>query len=269
MRKIGLTVAFLLGISSFAAADPVVRKGIDTFTTLADGKTYYDFAKNPIPAGFFCKSSPAYKSRVALRGLPLVTQVPGQLRNIDTVVQRLDDAAFNAEGIAWTRLQFSALSLVSTAPIQTSCGAYHVYVTLAGKQPVTKMRIERSHQLGGTFRGPLAAAVRMTFVPVKGRNPRKLELDGSVEFPGKAALPWSFPAAANMKQIAPVVVDTDGDLRPDTRLPGTSNFATVISSNLGGGIAGNCACQEVCHAAEGHEHCFTQIPYGCMYCTIE
>lgn len=264
MRKTGLTFALLLGISSFAAADPVIKKGIDTFTTLADGKTYYDFGKNPIPAGFFCKSSPAYKGRVALRGLPLETQVPGQLRNIDTVVQRLDDAAFNAEGIAWTRLQFSALSLVSTAPIQTPCGAYHVYVTLAGKQPVTKMRIERNHQLGGTFRGPLAADVRMSFVPVKGRSPRKLELHGSVEFPAKSIL-WKFPAGPGMKQIGPVVVDTDGDLKPDTRLPGSSNFVAVVSPNWST-PGGNCLCEEICHAADGHEHCFTQVPYGCYTC---
>lgn len=270
MRKqcFGIAIVLLLGISSSAAADPVIRKGIDIFTTVAGGKTYYDFAKNPVPAGFLCDSSPAYRERVALKGLPIETQVPGQLRNIDTIVQRLDDAPFNEEGVAWTRLQFSALSLVSVAPIQTPCGAFHVYISLSGKQPVTKMRIERTHENGGTFRGPLSAAVRLTFVPVKGRSTRKLELQGSVRFPGKA-IPWSFGAGPSLKQINSVVVDTNGDLKPDTRLPGTSNFTLASAEKIQAITNGSCQCEWVCHSADGEQHCFTQIPWGCDICTFD
>jgi hypothetical protein len=54
----------LLGLSSLAA-EPIQR-GIDVFTTPADGSTYYSFAQNPIPAGFFCKGSKAFTGRVAL-----------------------------------------------------------------------------------------------------------------------------------------------------------------------------------------------------------
>jgi hypothetical protein len=143
--------ALSLSLSPLAAADDlVIKRGIDVFTTIANGKTFYDFAKNPIPAGFFCENSAAFTHRVILRGLPIETEVPGQLRGADTVVERLDDASFDENDVAVTRVRFRALSLVSTAPIRTSCGAFHVYVSLAGNQRATTMRLHRTHELGGS-----------------------------------------------------------------------------------------------------------------------
>src|SRR4029077_6678334 len=54
---------FLLGLSPLAAA-PLVEHAILLVSTRADGKTFYDFANNPIPAGFFCKSSKPFNGRV-------------------------------------------------------------------------------------------------------------------------------------------------------------------------------------------------------------
>ena len=152
---LALAVLLLAG-ASHAATGPVIQRGVDTFTTTSNGTTFYDFAKSPIPAGFFCKGSPAFTGRVAFRGLPLETGISGQLRNADTVIERLDDAAFNENGVAVTRIQFKALSLVSTAPIRTGCGAYHIYVKLNGPQRVTTMKIYRTEQDGGHFAAPLA-----------------------------------------------------------------------------------------------------------------
>jgi len=257
-RKVlaALAFSFLVTLSPLAA-DPIIQRGIDAFVTWNDGKTFYDFAHNPIPADFFCDNSKAFTDRVVLKGLPLTTTIPGQLRGADTIVERLDDAAFNAKGVAVTRIQFRALSMVSVAPIKTSCGAFHVYVTLDGKQPVTKMRIERSQPGGGTFRAPLAAKVRLTFVPVQGTNPRKLELKGGVSFPGKP-IPWTFPDGKVLQQLGSAVVDTNGDLRPDTRLPGTSNFmAGYLPEGLRsitGAYDGRCGVC-TCHWDGGEQHC--------------
>jgi hypothetical protein len=265
-----LAVMFLFCISPLAA-DPVIERGIDVFTTTANGKTFYDFAHNPIPAGFFCKTSPVFTGRVTLKGLPLETEVAGQLRGSDTIIERLDDAAFDANGTAVTRVQFRALSLVSIAPIKTSCGAFHLYITLDGQQRVTAMRINRTEDLGGNFVAPLAADVRMTFVPVKGKAARKLELKGKVTFPGKP-IPWSLAGnpVVNAKRIGPVVVDTNGDLNPETFLAGTSNFAPGWSPD---GFAtkarGTCStCEpETCHDADGEQHCTGPVvvcyPYNC------
>jgi hypothetical protein len=177
-------MAFLLSFAPLVSADnSVIKRGVDVFTTTANGKTFYDFAKNPVPAGFFCDRSAAFTGRVALRGLPLETETPGQLRGADTVIERLDDAVFNSNGVAVTRIRVRALSLVSIAPVRTACGDFHVYVTLTEKQRITTMRIQRTQKRGGDFFAPLAIDARMTFVPVKGRSSRKLELTASFDFP--------------------------------------------------------------------------------------
>ncbi len=185
-RSVGFAIMFLSGMSHLVSADPVIKPGIDTFTTVGAGYTYYDFSKNPVPAGFFCGSSSTFTGRVALKGLPVETENPGQLRNTDTIVERLDEAVFDVNGVAETRIRFRALSMVSVTPIKSSCGAYHVYITLDGKQPITKMRIHRSQADGGSFHAPLAANMRLTFVPVRGTNPRKLAAQGKDRIPREA-----------------------------------------------------------------------------------
>jgi hypothetical protein len=231
MRRRGvllaLAVLLLAGVSYSATdPDPVIRRGIDTFTTTSDGTTFYDFAKTPIPAGFFCKRSAPFTGRVEFRGLPLETGKRGELRNADTVIERLDDAAFDENGVAVTRIQFKALSMASIAPIKTACGAYHVYVTLSGPQRVTTMKIYRTEADGGHFVAPLAVNARLTFIPAKapkGKNPRKLELTNNFTFPA-TPIPWSLTAGAETKRVGSAIVDTNGDLTPDTRLSATSNF---------------------------------------------
>lgn len=265
-----LVSSLLLGLVPLSA-DSVIQSGIDVFTTAGDGRTFYDFSHTPLPAGFFCKGSKAFTGRVAFKGLPLATKTPGALWGADTVVERLDDAAFNDEGVAVTRLQFRALSLVSNAPVKTACGAYHVYVSLAGKQRVTTMKILRTQEGGGNFIAPLAVDVRMTFIPVKtvqGKATKKLELQAGFTFPAQS-LPWSFRAEGQPRKIGAVVVDTDGNLTPDTLIPGSSNFAAgrspehVQANGWGDNNCPSCA-TFTCHAAEGHEHCYSDIPWNCL-----
>ncbi|HET9227150.1 MAG TPA: hypothetical protein VFR31_10810 [Thermoanaerobaculia bacterium] len=245
------------------AADSMVRRGIDIFTTAGDGKTSYDFAQNPIPAGFFCEASKPFTGRVTFKGLPLTTGAPGQIWGADTVIERLDDAVFDANGTAVTRIQFRALSLVSTAPIKTACGSFHVYVSLRGKQRVTTMNIYRTEEGGGNFVAPLAVNTRVTFIPVKAAKKKaapKLELVADFTFPARP-LPWSFLPAAQMKRIGSVSVDTNGDLIPDTSLPGTSNFTAGLYY---GECPDPCA-GPTCHLdpSTGKQHCTypTRPPY--------
>jgi hypothetical protein len=237
----------------------VIQRGIDIFFTAADGKTFHDFSYNPIPAGFFCDGSEAFTGRVALKGLPLATQLPGQLQGADTVVERLDDAALDNKGVGETRTRFRALSLVSISPIKTACGAFNVYVSLRGEQRVTTMKILRTEAGGGSFVAPLAVDVRLAFVPVKpagSKSPRKLELTGSFIFPA-TPLPWSLATGA-VKGVSAAVVDTDGDLIPDTLLPGTSNFLAGQSpghASMQKIISCSCCPATYCHADDGENHC--------------
>jgi hypothetical protein len=256
-----LVLSLLFGLSPLSA-DPVIQRGIDVFSTLANGKTFYDFSQNPIPAGFFGKDSNVFIGRVAFKGLPLAADPQGHLGGIDTIVERLDDAIFDEKGIAATRIRFRALSLVSITPVKTACGAFHVYLSLGGKQRVTKMTIVRTQENGGEFFAPLAVDVKMTFIPVKparNKGVRKLELPGSVTFPA-SPLPWSLLTQGAAKKAVGVNVDTNGDLIPDTLLPGTSNFLAGQSPDRSITASAICSCcpqdaPPVCHYSSGQQHC--------------
>ena len=260
-----VALAVVLLMSGSLAADPItIKRGVDTFTTTDDGKTFYDFARNPIPAGFFCDKSAAFTGRIFFKGLPLATSAPGQLGGRDTVIERLDDAVFNAKGTAVTRMQFKALSLVSSAPVRTACGAYHAYVSLAGKQRVTYMSIHRTQDGGGTFVAPLAVDVRLTFVPVKppqGKAPRKLELTKSFTFPA-TAIPWSLKGGEGARQVGSALVDTDGDLASDTLVRGTPNFWPGWSPDgIKQQVGAYCVlCQPAsCHGEGEEQHCSGEV----------
>ncbi len=263
-------VALLVALP-LLAVDTVIHRGVDTFTTTSNGTTFYDFAHHPIPAGFFCKSSAAFTSRVTLKGLPLETGAPGQLHGADTVIERLDDAVFDSTGTAVTRIQFRALSMASIAPIKTACGSFHVYITLAGKQPETTMRIIRTSEGGGHFLAPIAANVRLTFIPVKpspDKGARKLALNSSITFPA-SPIPWSTTGGAATKRVGSVLVDTNGDLTPDTLLFGSTGFWPGWKPGHTKYASKSCTvCEPAsCHTDSGEEHCTGDVvacyPYNC------
>ncbi|HSG39774.1 MAG TPA: hypothetical protein VLE27_09070 [Thermoanaerobaculia bacterium] len=226
MKKIVLVLALVL-LAAPAFADRVVYNGSDLWTTKGDGRTFADFSLEPIPAGFFCSKSAPFTGRVVFKGVPLATGQPGALGATDTIVQRLDDAAFNKKGVAVTRLQVRALSLESVAPIKTACGLFKAVASLdGGPQPVTRMRIIRDNEKGGRFLAPLALNVKVTFVPVGAtRSNEKLELRQSVRFKATPITWQSAPPRGVREQKSVVAVDTDGDRVADTYVPGTSNFA--------------------------------------------
>jgi hypothetical protein len=256
-----LGLSLLLSLSPLSAAT-VIHRGVDVFTTPDDGRSFYDFSYNPIPAGFFCKDSKAFTGKVTFKGLPLTTNPAGGLLGADTVVERLDEATFD-KGIATTRIRLRALSLVSSAPIKTACGDFHVYLSLAGRQRVTTMSIFRAQEGGGDFTAPLAVDARLTFIPVKppaSKKARKLELMQSVTF-SASPLPWSLVADVPAKRGTTVTVDTDGDLVPDTPLPRPSNFAVGQSPThflLEKVTCSCCAGDVYCHTDGSYAgHCTT------------
>lgn len=230
------------------AADDVIVNGSDFWVTPADGRTFADFTQEPIPAGFFCAKSAPFTGRIAFKGVPLTTS-EGPLGKIDTVVQRLDDAHFNKRGVAATRIQMRALLLESIAPVKTACGSFRVKVRLEGVQPITRMRIERQGEDGGLFTTSLAVNVRMSFLPVSGRAKERLEVTRNIRF-RPTVIPWSIRTAdtPGFEKAGVLLIDTDGDSRPDTYLPGTSNFAA------GKRASGGNKCESFSHQDPYHHH---------------
>ncbi len=235
MKKAVFTGALiLLGLAltlPATAAPNIIYSGIDVWTTRGDGRTFTDFKFEPIPAGFFCANSAPFEGRIAFQGAPIATGEGYELKRTDTIVHRLDDAVFDKRGRSTTRIQVRALSLVSMAPFQTSCGQFNVKAVLDGEQPVTRMRIFRESDKGGFFIAPLALNVKLLFTPVDRPNARPLVLKQNIRFNTNPPRPWSGEAGGRVfVHEAPVKVDTDGDGTPDTSLPGTSNFVAGLGA---------------------------------------
>jgi hypothetical protein len=88
------------------------------------------------------------------------------------------------------------------------------------------MRIVRQNEDGGYFISNLAVNAKLSFVPVSGKARERLEINQRIRFnPSRTA--WTTRSNNNksIERRGFMLVDTDGDLRPDTYVPGTSNFA--------------------------------------------
>lgn len=224
---LGLAIVLVLTVNSIALADPgTVRKGIDAWSTVP-GQTHTSFADNPIPAGFFCEQSKPFTGTIDLKGVPLATRPAQAMGSIDTVVSRLDDAVFNDQGVATTRIRLSALSLASVKPVRTECGAYDVKVSLAGDQPTTTMRIVRTEKNGGRYEAPLALNVKVVFTPAEGNRNRQVELVHRIDLgPGTSSV-WTY--AAKPRYEGRMWIDANGDGKPETQVRGDSNFLAGVS----------------------------------------
>lgn len=228
---VGLALLGLLTTPAFAAGNNTIHSGADLFATPANGETFVNFFRDPVPAGFFCPGSEPFTDLVNLRGVPLVTSPAGALGDTDTIMERLDDAVFDAQGRAITRVRVAALSLESIEPIRTGCGDFRLLVTTdGGPQPATQMQIYRTHQHGGFFLAPLELRVQLSFVPLKRGGGEPLVLDRDVSFPAiakdhKWVYASSAPAFEHPGTVA--VQSAQPGSTGYLTLPGTSNFAPL------------------------------------------
>jgi hypothetical protein len=268
MKRLSVSAIVLFAILlalPVLAADRAITNGIDLWRTPGDGTTFADFSKQSIPAGFFCNKSEAFTGKIVFRGVPVATAQPGALGTTDTIVQRLDNAAFNKRGVATTRIQVRAMQFASVAPVQTACGLYNAFVKLDGEQPITTMRIVRDNEKGGRFFAPIFVNIKMTFEPVGRTTTEALELRKSLRFPPSKLAFWSADRGASPVALAAngfVKVDTDGDGVADTYLPGLSNFAAGRVSSLQKTAQVNQIDQPIytdpttgCHVQDEGQHC--------------
>src|SRR3954470_19132300 len=225
----GAALIFALIGGSPLFAGEAIHNGVDLWMTVA-GFAQTSFADQPLPAGFFCESSQPFTGTVKFKGAPLAVEPAGSLGTIDTVVRRLDEAKFNAKGEATTRIQLMALSLVSTKPIETSCGKYDVAVNLSGKQPVTTMKIFQTDAFGGTYTAPLALNVKAVFTPVDGNPGGRREVTRRIDLGPSTHSVWAYVNLPRYQQG--VRVDINGDGKPDAALPASSNFLAGVSPAL-------------------------------------
>jgi hypothetical protein len=158
------TLVLLVALPALAER-PIDRvpAGLDYWQTLSGGATAYSFASNPLPAGFLCAGSKAFTGNVTFEGVPVRTIPAHILGATDTVIERLDDAVFDAQGNGRTRLRARSLNLVSTAPLKSSCGRFNVTANLTTDQPESPMVFHRTFEFGGTFDAQLRLRVSIHF----------------------------------------------------------------------------------------------------------
>lgn len=224
-RFTALAIFALLALAALpaTAADPVIHAGIDPWVTVPDG-TAVDFQHNPLPKGFFCKSSPAFTGTLWLRGVPLASDNP-EFARFDTIVERLDDAVFNSRGVARTRFQVKALQLEGINTFKNRCGEYYVQLTLDGVQPITTMRIIRENAQGGRFVLPVRINTKVIFTRVDDLNER-FEISYPITFAPSPYHRWAYRnPLQDAKRVGRATIDTNWDTRPDTPVRGTSNFS--------------------------------------------
>ncbi len=206
------------------AEEDAISKGIDVWATPGNGHTFSNFALEPIPAGFFCEGSEPFTGKIVFRGVPVNTSPHGALGDADTVIERLDDAAFDQAGLAYTRVRFAALQLEAVEPVETDCGFFSVTVSLAGEQPITSMRITRLDKDGGMMETILAGEVHLTFTPIDRDDLEPRVLGQSFRFaPARGA--WGLSQRVGFRQDEGIALDSDGDGEVDREVPGLSNFA--------------------------------------------
>ncbi|MEA2603739.1 MAG: hypothetical protein QOF89_4731 [Acidobacteriota bacterium] len=227
MRSRGLIVCILLLLAAVPAlaVRPIDRipAGVDYWQTLSSGATAYSFANNPIPAGFFCGKSAPFRGRVFFEGVPLHSEPAGILGTTDTIIERLDNAAFDKNGDARTRIRGRALNLQGSAPIKTACGSFKVTANLTDDQPESTMVFHREHPFGGTFKAQLKLRVSINFTSLA--TGKTFSVARNVDLPTVNAVPFAMGSmavqCASTTTIAAEQV-TLADGRPlITRAPGT------------------------------------------------
>lgn len=216
-----LAVVALVAIP--ASAQPTILKGSDLFATAAG--TFADFSTNPIPAGFFCPGSPAFAGAIPLSGVPLTTVPAGVAAGTDTIVERLTDGVFAADGTASMAVIVRALQLRGTLTVNCASGptTWTVNACLCGTQPVTKIVAKLTDDACGcgTFSGGLQLRVCLTFTRgsvTLGPITQTINLNIN-------NMSWCYqPAAGTAAPKDPFAVDTNCDRCPDQQVPGVTNF---------------------------------------------
>jgi hypothetical protein len=153
--RVSILMLSLAIVAGLPAAAQVIHKGIDYWRTPLNG-TKFRFPDGDVESLCKAKPDPTWNHDVALRG------IPAQGSDWDSAVARLDNANFDKNGIATTKLQFWSLALISSASSSTPCGTLLWMARLAkGAQPITTMTLKQQTPNGGVFSADLALRVEM------------------------------------------------------------------------------------------------------------
>jgi hypothetical protein len=216
MSKLILRTAFaalvLVSLAALPAMSQVIPADKDYWVTPANGQTVFTFQDGDVESICGLPPDSSWDHNVALQGVPF----PGT--DYDTVIARLDNAVFNAAGVATTRIQVVGLAFRSINPTATPCGLLNWKVGLFGPQAVTKMTINRRSQTGGTFCTDIAVNAELQAFDLNGKYVGSVFANVVLDQASAGGCtPWSFDPA-------------DGRFRPG--ITDTNNCINVLRKKL-------------------------------------
>ncbi|HEV2843615.1 MAG TPA: hypothetical protein VG477_02115 [Thermoanaerobaculia bacterium] len=171
-----------------AMSQQVIPAGNDYWVTPPNGQTYLTLAAGDLEGLCGAVPSDLWDHRVVFQGVRTAAA------DYDTVVRRLENAVFDAAGVARTRVQLAHLAF-SGVSVGTPCGDIHWSVGLAGPQRVTQMVIRRTSPRGGIFNAQLAVDVELRAHDASGNYLGSLFYSFDLPDPSTgtgSGTPWSF-----------------------------------------------------------------------------
>lgn len=224
-------------------AAQTIEEGIDVWTTKNDGNTWIDFTNNPLPRDFFCEGSPSFSQIVQVKGLPLTTSPAGVLKGSDTVIHRLQDLTFDAQGVGTTSIEVKAVCFQERQTLSVDCTDGRTNWTTNWKVRVridpdpevatqTTMTIRKAAngQPGGTYDATIVVPALVRFINTANNQPTN-EISEVVTLSVTGASWANQPGTNGVNWTGGVTIDQGCGTSPGLSLPGTSsNFAAGWSN---------------------------------------
>jgi hypothetical protein len=249
-QRSGIALFAVVALAAVPAlAQDVITRGTDSWKTAGDGSSYTDLS---LPAGFLDKNCAAFQGRVILAGVPIVTSPPDAFYGGDTLVERLDDAVFDAKGVATTNIIVRGLHFQVVDPLKTDCGDWSADVGLDKQQTVTQMTIVREDASGGYFTAPIAVDVVWTFTRSSDGAVRTLSTSNVLTSDEKS--PWqsgTCSKAAAVNRRAPLI-DAHNHGKPALKV-------ASVSRGFNPGYGPNCLPNVLCRGKQidPSVHCYS------------
>jgi hypothetical protein len=192
--RIGILSLLLTGLTVLpAAAGPDIPLGIDYWHTPANGATVFEFPAGDVESLCNQAEDSAWNHKVSLSGVATAGS------DWDTAVSRLDDVNFDSAGNGSTRIRVKALNLTNLVLHETPCGKLRWVVNLACcPQPITRMKLVRNTEKGGSFLADLTVSVEMKAYADNGAYVGSLFY--TRELPDQSSgTPWSLGSAGEFR----------------------------------------------------------------------
>lgn len=233
-----------------ALAQDVISAGTDSWRTPPDGSSYTDLN---LPAGFLDKDCPAFQGRVILGGVPVEASPKDAYSYGDTLVERLEDAVFDAKGVAQVKIIVRGLHFQGANTLKTDCGEWSADVGLAKQQSATVMTIVREDANGGYFQAPISVDTVWTFTRASDGAVRTLGTSNILTSDEKS--PWqagTCTKAAGTGTRRPALINPSGHGKPTMKI-------AAVSRGFNPGYGPNCVANVLCRGKQIDPsiHCYS------------